>query len=119
VRTLKFTVPEDFAGPEWAGDYEAREINALEYLEIAEKLSQEAEEKGLEFDALPKGAFNLALIKTCVRKDEKPLNVDLESMPAKVYELLTDVAMRLNTLLPKEKQRIFLQSSKENPAPRC
>jgi len=118
VKTVKFTVPEDFAGPEWAGDYEAREISALEYLDIAEKLSREAEEKGLEFDALPKGAFNLELIKTCVRKDEKPLNVDLGSMPAKIYELLTDVAMKLNTLLPKEKQRIFLQSSKEGPVSR-
>jgi len=102
----------------WADSvYEVRPLNAKEYMGI-ERIIRGA--KALEVDEplnMDGGDFTAGLIVACTTKDDKALTwAEVEEMPAKLFQAISNVASELNTLRPKEEEALFFGSSMEGAA---
>jgi len=111
-----FQIPREILeqiGKEWEGTYTVHMLNAREYLQTAEELVQEARQKPNWNGELSEMELKYRLTCKATTKDGQPLNPNSE-LPAKLYELLSSVALPVNTLTRAEAQQLFLELSKNN-----
>lgn len=97
----------------WEGSvYEVKELNAKEYIGIDRIIRDAKDIKADEPLVMDGGEFTLGLIVACATKDGKPLKWEhIEGMPAKLFQAISNMATKLNTLMPKEEEALFFESS--------
>jgi len=92
--------------------YEVRELNAKEYIGIDRIIRDVKKIKDDEPLNMDGGEFTLGLIVACTKKDGRPLKwAHVEKMPAKLFQAISNMATKLNTLMPKEEEAFFFESS--------
>jgi hypothetical protein len=95
-------------GQEYAGVYTVYILDAKEYLETAETLTQtkrfEAQKRGEQTEVFTEAELRSAILYRCTTKDGGPLPKDL---PSKLYEILSCVAIPLNMLTQEEGRQLL------------
>jgi hypothetical protein len=106
-----FTPPEFLLsqiGVEYAGTYTIHVLNAKEYLQAAEELTQQkrfdAQKEGKQAEPFTEAEFKVAILYKSVTKDGELLPQEL---PSKLYEILSSVAIPLNTYSQEEGRQLF------------
>ena len=100
-------------GDEWDGEYAFYVITAKEYRSYIEELIQKARMTSLEWNGeIPITEIQAYIMHKTVKLNGKALPID---MPAKLYDLLFNVAVPLNMSTPAEAKSLFLDSSATSP----
>ncbi len=116
MKTLRFKATPSLIeqiGKEWEGTYEIRQLSALEYVNIGDELVDEARRIGKDAIDVPRSQFNMCLILKACSLNGKPLS---DNIPSKLFEILSGIALSLNTLNLGEKQELFLESENSDPS---
>lgn len=116
LKTLKFKATAKLVeelGKEWEGEYEVSQLPANEYVNLGDELVDEARKQGRDVFDVPRSQFNMRLVLKACRHNGKALP---QSVPSKLFEILANIALPLNTLSLAEKQELFLESENADPS---
>lgn len=105
----KITVPEDFAGPEWSGEYTIKTISSLQRDEIDEKVTKvEYNEDADRWVPKVNESEWRRLIILATVENKKVSERTYDEIPSKLRDVLWDIARGLNYASLREVR--FLQS---------
>jgi len=100
-------------GEEWNGEYTFYVITAKEYRSFVEELIQKARMENPDWNGeIAITELQAYIMHKTVKLNGKELPMD---MPAKLYDLLYNVAVPLNMSTPAEARSLFLESSLTSP----
>ena len=105
AQTIK--VPASIIGDKWAGVYKIHLLSAREYLQVGEQLVQKQRKDPNWNGQMDMTELRIMLVCKATLRDDKSLDTEI---PSKLYELLSAIALPLNTLSTQETEQLFLPS---------
>ena len=106
------TIPAAMLGDKWAGVYKIHILSAREYLQVGESLVQQQRKNPNWNGQMDMNELRINLVCKATLHNDKPVDPE---MPSKLYEILSMIALPLNTISVQETEQLFLPSNKVNP----
>ena len=106
------TIPVAMLGDKWAGVYKIHILSAREYLQVGESLVQQQRQRDANWNGqMDMNELRIMLVCKATLHNDKPVDPE---MPSKLYEILSMIALPLNTISVQETEQLFLPSKTGN-----